>query len=1232
MWIIAVAMVFTGMTSGQPMDVPSYHLVEIRLPDQDDLSTLRQLGFDFESAHNVKSNSIRLIIREDRLQLLDENELRYTILQEKMGSQYAKRAKETRRIELPDEFGYGSLAGFYTFDEMIAWLDTLHMLYPDIVSEKNSIGTTIEGRKLWAVKISDNCEEDEDEPEVLYTGLHHAREPVSMMSVLYFMHWLTSNYPSEPDAACLVNEREMWFIPCVNPDGYVYNQKFYEDSNGKTLGMWRKNKRDNNGNGIFEWMEDGVDLNRNYGNHWGPEYTGSSGDPGAETYRGESAFSERETSAVRDFVLSHSFRAALNYHTFGDLMIYPFGYQPGTYPPEPDYSVFRDLARRMTDYNGYHQGTGPDILYVTNGGSDDWMYEGTPNQTIFAMTPEVGSADDGFWPPPDRLIPLVRETLHQNKLLAFAAGAYPQSDIVTIEAPGEYPMPGDTILIQIPVVNRGLESTTPDFQMTIRNLGNVASFRDSTFYVGEIAGHTSDTLVFPAVVNSYTMNGQPCQLEIRSTDGPFAHIDTMEFRLGVPLFYDNAENGMGNWNTAHWGIANWSYDDSHSFTDSPEGQYSDFSEEAISLNRSLDFSGVIDPELHFSMYCATEADYDIAQVQISTDSVNWSSLAGEYTRPGSGAGAQEPGEYGYDGQRGWINEQIDLNDYTGEKEVYLRLVMKADEGGRGDGIYFDDFIVYGTEQPEEPLVFVTPESFNFELPLGSWDELQLTVINQGADTLHYSIREEVSAVVDEEHTLPTLPQNNGLLGVLRVLAREVVQSELRTAFQEVPDELHRVPGTLASETIIQDSVGEKFGEQPGILQPDIRSVTIETDTVSTGQRTMIDIHLQAPVTDTLIGFISLDTDQNHGTGSYPAAFGFLPGSVSIGSEYEVIVLPEGLRFSGNSVTDSSLYIPDGSALVVDMSDTSIAGIGSCAMPEPDLVQITLLPGTDSLEMDGSRFNLAVSCLTGSLTDTNVTGIPDFAPNIGHGTYGKELGASWLAVAPASGHVLPNSQSYVRLPVVASTTQDSLSANLYLTSNSAQRDSIAVPVNLSVVPKPEAYITVPRSVVSDTLVPGYRMHSIIEISNAGAGGLTFFVADTAGEDWLKVIPQAGSVEEQMTRSIQLVYSPDSTADSTHFHGNIFIASTSITDNLLSIPVELVIGYGEVAYRGDMNRDEKILSDDVALLKSMILSPGTPSAYQHWAGDVNRDGQLDVRDIVALLNSMSSELQIFDPEIE
>ncbi|RYZ18182.1 MAG: hypothetical protein EOP49_49980, partial [Sphingobacteriales bacterium] len=127
-------------------------------------------------------------------------------------------------IGTPVGFIPGTYGGYYRFSEMQARIDSLVHHYPAIVQKIILPQTTAGGRPLIVVKISDNVTVNENEAEVLYTGLHHAREGMSMMNLFFFMQYLAENYATEPAITALVDSRELFFMPCVNPDGYVYNE------------------------------------------------------------------------------------------------------------------------------------------------------------------------------------------------------------------------------------------------------------------------------------------------------------------------------------------------------------------------------------------------------------------------------------------------------------------------------------------------------------------------------------------------------------------------------------------------------------------------------------------------------------------------------------------------------------------------------------------------------------------------------------------------------------------------------------------------------------------------------------------------------------------------------------------------------------------------------------------------------------------------------------------------
>jgi hypothetical protein len=232
--------------------------------------------------------------------------------------------------------------------------------------------------------------------------LIHAREPITIELLLYFMRYLTNNYGSDSLVAYLVDNRELWFVPIMNPDGYEYNR--INDPGGG--GMWRKNRL-NCGGG--DW---GVDLNRNWGYMWGYDDEGSSPYCSDETYRGSAAFSEPETQGIRNFINSRNFRMCLDYHSFGMWFLYPWGYAE-LYTP--DHDLFVAIGDSMCAMNGHVPGTPWECLYPVNGGTIDWEYgEQVTKPKIIAISPEVGTDDDGFWPPQSRILPLCQLELPVN--------------------------------------------------------------------------------------------------------------------------------------------------------------------------------------------------------------------------------------------------------------------------------------------------------------------------------------------------------------------------------------------------------------------------------------------------------------------------------------------------------------------------------------------------------------------------------------------------------------------------------------------------------------------------------------------------------------------------------------------------------------------------------------------------------------------------------------------------
>ncbi|MDH7512320.1 MAG: M14 family metallopeptidase [Clostridiales bacterium] len=288
---------------------------------------------------------------------------------------------------------------YHSYKEIEADLDSLQAAHPNL-AKVYVIGRSLEKRNIYALKISDNVSLDEEEAEVFFLGCHHAREWISVEVPYLLGKFLLENYDTNAEVRRLVNQSEVWIVPLVNPDGLEYTIHYYR--------YWRKNRR-LNADGSY-----GVDLNRNYGYLWGYDNKGSSPEPGSAVYRGTAAFSEPETRAVRDLFLQKNFRAMITYHSYSQVILYPWGY---TETPSGKDSLLRQIASQMSalmqPVNGrlYEFGQASAKLYLTNGTTDDWTFgtAGIPSFTI--ELPPIDQLWGGFFNPEVDIQTIFRENL-----------------------------------------------------------------------------------------------------------------------------------------------------------------------------------------------------------------------------------------------------------------------------------------------------------------------------------------------------------------------------------------------------------------------------------------------------------------------------------------------------------------------------------------------------------------------------------------------------------------------------------------------------------------------------------------------------------------------------------------------------------------------------------------------------------------------------------------------------
>ncbi|HSG99304.1 MAG TPA: M14 family zinc carboxypeptidase, partial [candidate division Zixibacteria bacterium] len=430
---------------------------------------------------------------------------------------------------------------------------------------------------------------------------------------------LLDGYGVDPRITNLVDTREIYFCPVVNPDGYVHNETLLD------LGfapMWRKNR--NTSYGVGDAV--GADLNRNYGYQWGYDNVGSSGNPVVSTFRGDSAFSEPETQNMRAFVNSRDFIFILNYHTYSDLFLWPWGY---TQIYSPDDALFNAIGDSVASFNGYTAQIGWQ-LYVTNGDSDDWNYGATNEHAkIYSFTPEVGGLNDspsgesqGFWPFPDSIAGQVEENQEPNLLILELADG-----------------PERLLPAEIPVWVGPDTANSGDYTLLWSDPGSGGPNAAVSYRLREIFGRqaTSD--------------------DVEAGDGLW---DNVGFTLSTARAVSATHSYFG-------GASPWLNN---------------------SLTAKHYSSVGAGDTVRLNIWYDIETDWDYAYVEASADGSNWVTLGGNVTTAtnpnGNNLGNGITGSSG-----GWVAAKFGLDAYAGGN-VLVRLRYRTDGFVLGEGVYFDD--------------------------------------------------------------------------------------------------------------------------------------------------------------------------------------------------------------------------------------------------------------------------------------------------------------------------------------------------------------------------------------------------------------------------------------------------------------------------------------------------------------------------------------------------------------
>ena len=660
---------------------PKYSQVRIYTLTENDYRKIEDVGLHIDHAINKPGHYQEAWLSEYEISLLSKSGVPFEVTVEDWQTYYDNQPKMTpaeidaqmQQVYETDAIThsiYGTMGGYMKYDEVVAKLDSMRMWYPQFISAKFSIGTTYEGRTMWAVRVTKGPDAPTGRPEVMMHALIHAREPESMETQFYYMFWLFENYNTDPTARFILNNREIYWIPVFNADGYVHNQT----TNPNGGGMWRANKHLTSPPNLNCGP---VDPNRNFGTYqyWNSTNGGSGTNAcegGSGTYRGTLPFSELETQNIKAFVNSRNFKTAFSAHTYGNYLIKPWCWQDpiGT----PDDAIYNMFLTDMQATNGYTIGfPSQTVGYKVRGGTDDWYYNDSGHAKIFSFTPETGAS---FWPAQSEIIPLAQNMLYSNQYIALIAGPYVNPTSKTFNL-ANY-TPGQAGTYKVKFRNKGIAAAN-NLKVSLTPLNANVTIPTQQFTYPSLAAFASDSTTFNFTVSGSAPNncGIPVVLTIKlDTTTIYSSNEYILVGTGTVALNDNATS-FSNWTTSNtWNTTTSQFVSSpSSFTDSPTGNYGNLANNSMTLTTAVNVSTTPVVFLSFWHRYATEAGYDFCLVEVSSNNgTTWQQVAS------------------YNGSMTtWTQQTFDITQYAGAStQLKLRFRLTSDDGVVGDGWYVDD--------------------------------------------------------------------------------------------------------------------------------------------------------------------------------------------------------------------------------------------------------------------------------------------------------------------------------------------------------------------------------------------------------------------------------------------------------------------------------------------------------------------------------------------------------------
>jgi hypothetical protein len=671
-FILAMLCFVVSLLSAFPARIDSWNI------DQD-LKILSQLKISVDNVS--RSNGSIIVYLRDEMEftrLLDHG---FRI--EKLPDLARQNALELHQ----DRSLYPSRDAYYTITQYQQFMQDTADQYSNIC-QLHQIGTSVQGRPLYFLKITDNPQLDEAEPEFLYISSIHGDEPVGYDMCIRLIKLLTEDYGNDPRITNLVDNTEIWICPMFNPDGYVLGQRYNAQ---------------------------GIDLNRNF-----PMPFGINQHPDGYAWAPENI-------AMMDFLQGRNFVLSANFHGGALVANYPWDYSHSL-TPDNDLLIQAALTYASNNsamYNNseFSQGiTNGADWYVITGSLQDWTYGYTDGMDI---TMEIGN---NKWPSASQLptfwnqnresmlsymefvhrglhgtvhseegAPLVAEiSILDNYKLVHTdsnAGDYhrmllPGSYEVTASAPGYLPR---TETLTIPASG----SLEHDFVLSQAQVTNLfAQVRDSEG--NPIPGLNINLNTQPPT--NATLDAQGCfeihdifegqyELSVKAGTETLFSKDFLLVQndnrlvfiyLEPEVAFQDACEDITNWvASGPWGAV--TYQGLPAITDSPSGNYGNNVTRTLHTANPISLQNMAEPTLSFNAAWDLEEGYDFVHVQASTSTSNWLTL-----HSFTGTNLQ------------WQPFSFTLEQFAGES-IYLRFVLQSDWYVNADGIYLNEITVSGID-------------------------------------------------------------------------------------------------------------------------------------------------------------------------------------------------------------------------------------------------------------------------------------------------------------------------------------------------------------------------------------------------------------------------------------------------------------------------------------------------------------------------------------------------------